>query len=134
MKGLTRGSEGDPDLPLFLLGEGYVCTHVCVYEYVRGACVRAESGAHRHGGPERERTLETERPGVEGGRAGLFLLSVSFQDVREGCSLSDTGCQPMFRQPSLAGEQWGSLLSPPPSFVSPPIGKDKREGTWLSGH
>lgn len=107
---------------------------MCVYVYVCGACVCVESGAHRHGGPEGERALETERPEVEGGGTGLFLLSVSLQDVREGCSLSDTGCQPVARWPSLAGEQWGSLLSPPPSFISPPIGKDKREGTWLSGH
>lgn len=67
------------------------------------------------------------------GGAGLFLLLVSLQDVREGRSLSDTGCQPVSRRPSLAEEQWGSLLSPLPRFVSLPVGKDKREGTWLSG-
>lgn len=105
MKGLMRGSEVDPDLLLFLLSEGYVCTHMCVYMYVHDACVRTESGAHRHGGPERERALETERPGVERGGAGLFLLSVSFQDVREGCSLSDTGWSACVQTPSLAGEQ-----------------------------
>lgn len=52
--------------------------------------------------------------------------------MREGCSLSDTGCQLVSRSPSLAAEQWGSLLSPLPSPISPPVEKDKRDGTWLS--
>ena len=65
---------------------------------------------------------------------GLFLLSVLLWDVREECSPSDTGCQLVSRRPSLAEEQWGSLLSPLLWPVSPPVERDKREGIWLSWH
>lgn len=67
-------------------------------------------------------------------RVGLFLLSLRLWDMREGCSPFDTGCQLVSRRPSLAEEQWGSLLSPLPWPVSPSVERDKREGIWLSWH
>ena len=95
---------------------------VCVGLHECAVCVQGaehvETEAMKAGrGQEMERVLGSvvaDGQRAVGGGAGLFLLSSSLWDTREGCSPSDTGCQLVSRRPSLAEEQWGSLLSPRP--------------------
>lgn len=64
-----------------------------------------------------EALIETKNPRLEGrrtgrkGRAGLFLFPAHSWDMREGYSHPDRGCQLVSRRASLAGGQWGSLMS-----------------------
>ena len=68
------------------------------------------------------------------GKSGAIFITRQSLGREGGVFSRDTGCQLVSRRPSLAEEQWGSLLSPLPWPVSPPVERDKREGIWLSWH